>query len=177
MADSASGAQRLREFDVITPRKALRLLLHFLYPASTPFEQSFSIDVDLIGSTMVLTVNTQPIRSIPVGYGIDFEDRLLKRPSLHSAAVTGGLPPVGPPDELTSTVVVHSMRLCGMLNIAVAAETDAIAPQFNPIKDEVPPHACCSDNAGPLCCFARQRIGSNECLAHACKKLSRLDTR
>lgn len=170
-----AGARRLREFDVITSRRALRLLLRFLYPESTPFEQSFSIDVDLIGSTMVLTVNTQPIKSVPVGYGIDFEDRLLEKPSLHTGAVTGILPPVRPPDELTSIVVVHSMRLCGMLNIAVAAETDAIAPQFNPIKDEVPPDACCSDNAGPSCCFVQQRIGSNECLVHACEKLSLLE--
>ncbi|KAL8435212.1 hypothetical protein ACSSS7_002633 [Eimeria intestinalis] len=172
---NSEGVKRLRKFDVITSRRALRALLCFLFPGSSPYGKAFDIDVTIAGNTIILNVVTDPVRAQSIGYGMDFE-RLLVQPVFVTEVDRKGLPTGGA--ELTNGYVVQSMLLCGTLRVAVSAETDAIAPQFNPLKESIRPEFCCSihgETSGRNCVFSRQIIGSNECLVHNCKQLSLLE--
>ncbi|KAL8275744.1 hypothetical protein Esti_000307 [Eimeria stiedai] len=169
------GAKRLRRFDVIASRRALRALLCFLFPGSSPYGKAFDIDVTISGNTIILNVVTESVRAQSVGYGMDLE-RLLVQPVFVNEVDRKGLPTGGA--ELTNGYVVQSMLLCGTLRVAVSAETDAIAPQFNPLKKSIRPEFCCSihgETSGRNCVFSRQTIGSNDCLVHNCKQLSLLE--
>ncbi|KAL8454876.1 hypothetical protein Emag_001242 [Eimeria magna] len=172
---NSEGAKRLRKFDVITSRRALRALLCFLFPGSSPYGKAFDIDVTISGNTIILNVVTEPVRAHSVGYGVDFE-RLLVQPVFVNEVDRKGVSTGGA--ELTNGYVVQSMLLCGTLRVAVSAETDAIAPQFNPLQKSIRPEFCCSihgETSGRNCVFSRQTIGSNDCLVHNCKQLSLLE--
>ena len=175
----SDGAKRLREFDVITSRRSLRSLLRFLYPDSTPYLQPFAIDVDIAGKTIVLTTITETIKAKPTGYGVDFEERFVLPASLDTRQVPCAEQQIrGTQQELTSMYVVYSVRLCGTMRLAISGETDAVDPQFNPIRGTVPLASCCCSNSagsGRQCVFSRQVLATNECYVHSCEQLSLLE--
>ncbi|XP_026191637.1 uncharacterized protein LOC113146954 [Cyclospora cayetanensis] len=165
----SEGARRLRSFDVITSRRALRCFLRFLLPHSSPYLIPFSMDVDLVGNTLLLTV-LDPVKGRPLGYGINFEERFVSPAKMctNDKAV----------NELTTLYVVQSVNLCGELKLAISAETDALDARFNPLRNSVAAESCCSSNKNKsslACTFDQQMIGSNECHVHSCKQLSLLE--
>ncbi|OEH78417.1 transcription factor [Cyclospora cayetanensis] len=165
----SEGARRLRSFDVITSRRALRCFLRFLLPHSSPYLIPFSMDVDLVGNTLLLTV-LDPVKGRPLGYGINFEERFVSPAKMctNDKAV----------NELTTLYVVQSVNLCGELKLAISAETDALDARFNPLRNSVSAESCCSSNKNKsslACTFDQQMIGSNECHVHSCKQLSLLE--
>ncbi|KAL8439138.1 hypothetical protein Efla_000653 [Eimeria flavescens] len=172
---NSDGAERLRRFDVIASRRAIRALLCFLFPNCSPYGGPFKIDITISGNTAIFTVVTECLKSQSIGYGLDFENLLVQPACVTEVDSEGELKEAA---ELTNGYVVYSMLLCGVLRVAVSAETDAVVPQFNPLKHTLGPGSCCSihgEGGQRACVFTRQTVGSNECLVHKCSRLSLLE--
>lgn len=158
--------QRLVSFSVITARRCLREFSRFLFPRNTQYNTPFATDVDLVGQTLILTPKG-PAKTIPVGCGRDFEQKVTSAAAVHSEE--------GKIEELTNSYVLYSFNLCQNMRVLVTAEIDAIDPGFNLLPKTAASSSRKVNCCGEPCTYEKKTIGSNACYIHSCAGLSVLE--
>ncbi|CDI85930.1 transcription factor btf3, putative [Eimeria praecox] len=150
--------QRLVSFSVITARRCLREFSRFLFPRNTQYNTPFATDVDLVGQTLILTPKG-PAKTIPVGCGRDFEQKVTSAAAVHSEE--------GKIEELTNSYVLYSFNLCQNMQVLVTAEIDAIDPGFNLLPKTAASRSRKVNCCGEPCTYEKKTIGSNALLVTA----------
>ncbi|CBZ53197.1 putative transcription factor btf3 [Neospora caninum Liverpool] len=115
----------LGQFDFITDRTNLRVLLRFLYPGVTRYSREASVDLDVYGNVCVLTRISAETRAPDVGYGHSFEHCCCETQTVSLGEKGAVKDDTYEIVDLSSFHLVQAFTLCDAVRVLVRSEVDA----------------------------------------------------